>query len=177
MRLLIRRLDWKSLLVGVVVGLVVGVFVSVPLGANLGLWTTTTTYESGLPPECIGKATCEQLILESYDWRDLGYLKAKFRNVGAAGIGITNVQLEGVTQSWSGDCPEDPYTTDSGGNLIENRSLLLQPGLSCSISIAVACELCNTLAVTPGQPYALRIQAYFGTVFTYSVIAGGTYGA
>jgi len=139
-----------------------------------GLTTTTTTRYSRLPPECWhpGAKTCEQLILESYDWRDLAYLNLTFRNIGPGGIGIIEVHLDGVGQDWSGDCPWTPWTTDSEGNPIENRSALLQPSQSCSISITVTCGLCSSLAVTSGQVYPLRVQTYYGGVFSYSVIAG-----
>jgi hypothetical protein len=159
MRIEVRLMDRKSLLVGLVLGLVIGASISIVSGVSLGLWVTTRyVYKPGLPPECIGQATCQQLVLEAYDWKDLHYLKATFGNVGVGSLNISDIRLGGVTQQWSGDC----------------KDILLEPTQKCSVTITVTCGLCSSLAITPNEAYPLRIETELATIFSYSVIAGGS---
>jgi archaellum component FlaF (FlaF/FlaG flagellin family) len=99
----------------------------------------------------------EQLILESYGW-DFGSntITGSFRNVGSQAIDLSNAKLavNGI------------YAGNPGGNCITQP---LAPNSACMFSITVP----NSTSWVSGAAYPLQIVTPAGSVFSYSVIAGG----
>lgn len=101
--------------------------------------------------------TQEQLILESYSW-DIGAntITGSFRNVGTQPIDLSNAKLavNGI------------YAGSPGGNCITQP---LSPGIACMFSVTVP----SSTSWVSGAAYLLQIVTPAGSVFSYTVIAGG----
>jgi len=100
----------------------------------------------------------EQLILESYS-RDIGAntITGSFRNVGTQPIDLSNAKLavNGI------------YAGNPGGNCIIQPLAL---NSACMFSITVP----NSTSWVSGAAYPLQIVTPAGSVFSYTVIAGGS---
>jgi hypothetical protein len=60
---------------------------------------------------------------------------------------------------------------EDGGPLLFENSALLPTGETCSIVITVECGLCDgSASIVSGQAYPLKIQDYYGGVFSYSLM-------
>ena len=101
-----------------------------------------------------GQQVKELLIMEAYDWTELGALKVWVKNVGAANIVLGDLFVNGLTVNYilPGQCDN-------------------------TISIQQSCRIIINqfaLTITLGASYVLKIVAVNGAVFSYSVTAGRT---
>jgi len=95
-----------------------------------------------------GSQTKEQLIMESYDWRNPSSLKIVIRNVGTMSVAIAAIYVDGITPS-SGFAPS-----------------------TLAVRSAISYTLPMTATYTSGASCILKVTSETGGTFIFPIVAG-----